>query len=133
MPTRVALLLLLAACSAPLAKPEHHADIVPAEHTEAAARNAELVDRAKGSHAPVVFLGDSITEQWETAGKAVWNEALAPLNALDLGVGGDRTEHLLFRLKSGAYDKLPVRVAVILIGTNNLGTGKTPEQAADGV
>src|SRR5262245_33948925 len=65
MPTRVALLVLLCACSAPLAQPPHHPDVVAAEHKEAAARNAELVDRAKGSRAPVVFLGDSITEQWE--------------------------------------------------------------------
>jgi beta-glucosidase len=130
---RLALLLLLSACAASHAAPPRNAATIPAEHTDAAARNAALVERARGSHAPLIFLGDSITEGWEVAGKAPWTEGLAPLGALDLGVGGDRTEHLLFRLRSGAYDTLPVRVAVILIGTNNLGTNQTPEMTADGV
>ena len=136
MPTAV-LLLGLAACAAPAPIPRaplpKHAATIPAEHTNAAARNAELAARARGSKAPLVLLGDSITQGWEDAGRKPWDETLAPLGALDLGVGGDRTEHLLFRLQSGAYDAVPVRVAVILIGTNNLGTGQTPEMTADGV
>jgi len=38
-----------------------------------------------------------------------------------------------FLYTSGEYDELPVHVAVVLIGTNNLGTGQTPQQTADGV
>jgi beta-glucosidase len=133
MPTRLLpLFLTLAACAARPVPPQHAATI-PAEHTEAAARNAELAQRARGSQAPLILLGDSITQGWEGDGRKPWDETLAPLGALDLGVGGDRTEHLLFRLKSGAYDALPVRAAVILIGTNNLGTGQTPAMTADGV
>ena len=130
MNPRLAVLLFLAACAAP--RP-HHAATIPAEHVEAAARNAALADRARTSDAPVVFLGDSITEGWENAGKKAWADGIAPFGALDLGVGGDRTEHLLWRLQTGAYDHVPVRVAVILIGTNNLGTGQTPEMTAEGV
>ena len=73
---RLALLLLLSACAATHAAPPRHAATIPAEHTEAAARNAALVERARGSHAPLIFLGDSITEGWEVAGKAPWAEGL---------------------------------------------------------
>lgn len=130
MKPTLAVLLGLFACAAP---PANNASTTPAEHVEAAARNAVLADRARDALSSVVFLGDSITEGWENAGKAVWAESIAPLGALNLGVGGDRTEHLLWRLQTGAYDYVPVRVAVILIGTNNLGTGQTPEETANGV
>ena len=133
MTSRLAAFLALAACAAPPAPSPKHAATIPAEHTGAAARNAELAARARDSQAPLILLGDSITQGWETDGRQPWDETLAPLGALDLGVGGDRTEHLLFRLQSGAYDALPVRVAVILLGTNNLGSGQSPEMTADGV
>jgi beta-glucosidase len=126
-----AVLVVLAACAAP--PPPRHVATTPAPHTEAAERTAVLADRAHLADAPLILLGDSITEQWETAGARVFAQRLAPRQALDLGVGGDRTEHLLWRLQSGEYDGLPVRVAVVLIGTNNLGTGQTPQQTADGV
>jgi lysophospholipase L1-like esterase len=125
------LLLVLSACAAP--PPPRHAATIPAPHVGAEERTALLADRAHLAEAPLIFLGDSITEGWEGAGAVVWTERLAPLGALDLGVGGDRTEHLLARLQSGDYDRLPVKVAVVLIGTNNLGTGHTPGQTADGV
>jgi N-acetylglucosamine-6-sulfatase len=134
--TRLAVLLSLAACAAPPAPPAprpQHAATIPVEHKEAAGRNAELVARARDSKAPLILLGDSITQGWEDAGRAPWAETLAPLGALDLGVGGDRTEHLLYRLQSGAYDAVPAHAVVIMIGTNNLGTGQTPEMTADGV
>jgi len=124
-------LAVLAACAVP--PPPKHVATTPAPHTEAAERTAVLADRAHLADAPLILLGDSITEQWETAGARVFAQRLAPRQALDLGVGGDRTEHVLWRLQSGEYDELPVRVAVVLIGTNNLGTGQTPQQTADGV
>jgi lysophospholipase L1-like esterase len=124
-----AALVVLAACSAP---PRHVATIA-APHVGAEERTAVLADRAQLGPAPLVLLGDSITQGWETDGARVFSARLAPRQALGLGVGGDRTEHLLWRLQSGEYDTCPVRVAVVLIGTNNLGSGHTPQQTADGV
>ena len=122
-------LLVLAACSAP----PRHAATIPAPHVGAEERTAVLADRAQLGPAPLLLLGDSITQAWETDGARVFSARLAPRQALGLGVGGDRTEHLLWRLQSGEYDACPVRVAVVLIGTNNLGQGQTPQQTADGV
>jgi lysophospholipase L1-like esterase len=90
------------------------------------ARQAEVLRRARESApAAVVFLGDSITQGWEDAGRAVWERELAPLGALNLGVSGDRTEHVLWRLQEASLARLAPRVVVILIGTNNLGHGSS--------
>ncbi len=74
----------------------------------------------------VVFLGDSITQAWETAGKAAWEKHFAPLGALNWGYSGDRTEHLIWRLQNGNIQRVSPQAAVILIGTNNTGQSKRP-------
>ncbi|MGB0953438.1 MAG: GDSL-type esterase/lipase family protein [Planctomycetota bacterium] len=83
-------------------------------------RQSVLNDRGeKGVDARVVFLGDSITQGWEDAGKEVWAEQYAPLKAVNLGIGGDRTQHVLWRLRNGNLKNLNPEVAVLMIGTNN--------------
>ncbi|MDR2512617.1 MAG: hypothetical protein LBD01_02320, partial [Puniceicoccales bacterium] len=52
----------------------------------------------------VMFIGDSITEGWEKKGRAAWTEKLAPLNAANFGISGDRTGHVLWRLKNGELE-----------------------------
>jgi N-acetylglucosamine-6-sulfatase len=76
--------------------------------------------------AQVVFLGDSITQAWENAGKKVWEKNFAPMGALNWGYSGDRTEHLIWRLQNGNIQRINPKVAVILIGTNNTGHDKRP-------
>lgn len=129
---RMAPLVLLAACTSLPPLPSHVAT-EPAPHVGAEARTQALAQRARGSQAEVLLLGDSITEGWESAGAAVWARSLAPRGAIGLGVSGDQTQHVLQRLRSGAYDALPARVAVVMIGTNNTGAGQPPGQVADGV
>ena len=82
---------------------------------------------AKGGY-DVVFLGDSITEGWETAGSNVWREVFCsdPYRALNCGFGGDRTELLLWRLDHGQLEGLNPKAFVLMIGTNNTGH-RTPE------
>lgn len=82
----------------------------------------------------VIFLGDSITQGWEGAGKAVWDKHFAPLKAANFGFSGDRTEHVLWRLANGEMVGLHPKAVVLMIGTNNIGHGSsTPEQTAIGV
>ena len=76
--------------------------------------------------AKVVFIGDSITQGWEKAGKETWDENFAPLGAVNWGYSGDRTEHLIWRLQNGDIQRLDPEVAVVLIGTNNTGSGNRP-------
>ncbi|OWK43714.1 GDSL-type esterase/lipase family protein [Fimbriiglobus ruber] len=87
---------------------------------------------AKGD-ADVIFVGDSITQGWEKNGKEAWDKNFAPLKAVNLGIGGDQTGHVLWRITEGKeLDPIKPKVAVIMIGTNNMG-GHTPEQIAGGV
>jgi lysophospholipase L1-like esterase len=77
-----------------------------------------------------LFLGDSLTQLWDPA---TWQEYFARRGVLNAGVSGDRTEHLLWRLDNGNLDGPPPRVAIVLIGTNDLGHGRTPRIAAEGI
>lgn len=89
---------------------------------------------AAGRQPQVVFIGDSITHQWETVGRAVWDEHYGPLDALDLGFSGDRTENVLWRLQHGEVDGLEPKLVVMMIGTNNTGhRQEDPQTTAAGV
>jgi lysophospholipase L1-like esterase len=76
---------------------------------------------SKEGKAPLVFLGDSITAGWAGAGKEAWAKAWAPLGAANFGIGGDRTEHVLWRLQNGNFEGLKPKLVVLMIGTNNTG------------
>ena len=87
-----------------------------------------------GEKAQVIFVGDSITQGWEGAGKNVWAKYYKHRNALNLGIGGDRTQHVLWRFENGNLEGLDPKVAVVMIGTNNSNReDNTPGQIVDGV
>jgi len=77
----------------------------------------------------VVFYGDSITQGWN--GNSVWQKHYAPLHAVKYGIGGDRTQHLVWRMENGEIDGLHPKVVVLKIGTNNM--GDTDENIAHGI
>ena len=71
----------------------------------------------------IVFLGDSITHGWESRGTNIWaaNFESGPYKALNCGISGDRTEHVLWRLANGQLADLKPKAFVLMIGTNNTG------------
>ena len=69
----------------------------------------------------LVFVGDSITDGWRGGGKSVWQKYFSKEHPLNLGISGDRTEHVLWRMKNGELDGYKARLFVIMIGTNNGG------------
>ncbi|HEY0008462.1 MAG TPA: GDSL-type esterase/lipase family protein [Tepidisphaeraceae bacterium] len=69
----------------------------------------------------LLFVGDSITMAWKSDGRGVWDERYAPLKAANFGLGGDKTEHVLWRMQNGNLDGIKPKVVVLLIGTNNVG------------
>ncbi len=95
-------------------------------------RHQSFNKRVQKGNVDVIFVGDSITQGWEGAGKAVWAERYAPRNAVNLGIGGDRTQHVLWRLDNGNVHKIAPKVAVVMIGTNN-SRKNSPEEIVDGV
>ena len=92
-------------------------------------RHESKVTEAKNTEWDIIFLGDSITHSWETAGKKTWNKYYRKRKALNLGFSGDRTEHVLWRLDNGEFEEVQPKVVVLMIGTNNTGHRKDPPKA----
>ena len=86
-------------------------------------RHNQKMEQVRKGGAPIVFLGDSITHNWESPGREQWNKyfAVGRYRALNLGFSGDRTEHVLWRLDNGELSGYEVKAVVLMIGTNNTG------------
>jgi endoglucanase len=82
------------------------------------ALHAEDVAIAERGGVDLLFLGDSITEGWPDA---LWEARFAHWSPANFGIGGDRTENLLWRLRNGAAGDLEPEVVVLMIGVNNFG------------
>ena len=95
-------------------------------------RHESFNERVKKGNADLLFIGDSITQGWEGAGKEVWKQNYDKRNAVNLGIGGDRTQHVIWRLDNGNIEGISPKLAVLMIGTNNSGTN-TPQEIADGI
>jgi beta-glucosidase len=83
--------------------------------------------------AQLVFMGDSITQGWTDVAPEVWSQAFGPLKPLRLGIGGDRTQNLLWRMDQGELTGLNPRVLVLLIGINNVNAGDSSEAILQGL
>lgn len=77
----------------------------------------------------LVFVGDSITSRWPDE---LLNEHFGRFRPMKLGIGGDWIQHTRWRVENGALEKAPIKVIVLLIGTNNLSAGFSPEEVAQG-
>jgi lysophospholipase L1-like esterase len=91
-------------------------------------RHAEKLKELHGGRVDLIFLGDSITEDYELSGPPewrnflpVWQRFYGDRHAVNLGFSGDATSHLLWRIENGEVADIAPKVAVILIGANNLG------------
>jgi lysophospholipase L1-like esterase len=106
-------------------------------------RHEGFVAEAHQGGIDVLFLGDSITDYWrapdpQKGGRPVWDREYAPLKAANFGISGDRTQHVLWRLRNGEAEGYQPKVIVLMIGTNNTGLERdsqvvrntTPEIAA---
>jgi beta-glucosidase len=96
--------------------------IIPVSRTGGITNRQSLVlQRAKDNPGAcdIEFIGDSITQGWEGAGKNVWQEYYGNRKVINMGVSGDRTQHVLWRFEQGQLDGVKAKVAVVMIGTNN--------------
>ncbi|XP_040281921.1 platelet-activating factor acetylhydrolase IB subunit alpha2 [Bufo bufo] len=88
-----------------------------------------LVLDCKDKEPEVLFVGDSLVQllqQFE-----IWRELFSPLHALNFGVGGDTTRHVLWRLQNGELENIKPKVIVLWVGTNNY--ENTAEEVAGGI
>ncbi len=81
-------------------------------------KHAAFLKRANQGPVGVVFIGDSITQGW---GKfpEIWEKAWVKYDPANFGIGGDRTQHVIWRIEEGELDEISPKVAVLMIGTNN--------------
>ena len=95
----------------------------PIQYKRHAKRHAEkkAFAEANKDKIKILMLGDSITHQWEyPAAKAAKAKYLDPYSILNLGCGGDRTQHTLWIIeKSGILELIKPQLVTIMIGTNN--------------
>jgi beta-glucosidase len=97
-------------------------------------RHESFNERAKKGDVDLVFIGDSITQGWEGAGRGTWEKHYGNRKAMNLGIGGDRTQHVLWRLDNGNLEGITPKLAVIMIGTNNSnGNDNSAEEISDGI
>jgi len=104
-------------------------------------RHEGFVAEAKKGGIDLLLLGDSITDGWRSfnekelrGGKRVYEKEFVPLKAANFGIGGDRTQHVLWRLQNGELDGIKPKVVMLMIGTNNSnGKDNTAEEIADGI
>ena len=92
------------------------------------ARHEAVLERLRHGPVDLVFLGDSITQNWERSGppdwaefQPVWRHFYGDRNAVNLGFIGDTTASLLWRIRNGEVTGIAPKLAVVLIGANNLG------------
>ncbi|MFK7920886.1 MAG: GDSL-type esterase/lipase family protein [Bacteroidia bacterium] len=68
----------------------------------------------------LVLIGNSIFHSLDNEDRqAVWQGHLAPYQTVNMGISGDRTENLLWRIENGTLDNIQPKLALLLIGTNN--------------
>lgn len=85
---------------------------------------------ARGKEGPigVLFLGDSITQGW-TKAPHIWEAYYGKMQPANFGIGGDQTQHVIWRIANGELDGISPKVVVLMLGTNNTAT-HTAEQIA---
>lgn len=94
----------------------------------------EQVRAAKGKTVDLVLVGDSIMHFWEWKHPASWKRFTEGRSVINCGYGGDRTQHVIWRIQHGELDGYAARAVVVMIGTNNNSSEDTdPANVAQGV
>jgi platelet-activating factor acetylhydrolase IB subunit beta/gamma len=89
--------------------------------------HAKLVEYVKANQGPVdiLLVGDSITEQWgsplmNAPLNAAWQKNFGQYKTINIGIGGDKAQNVLWRLDHGGVDGLEPRLIILMIGNNNM-------------
>jgi len=101
-------------------------------------RHKTIVDRLD-SNPELILVGNSIFHTLEEEDrKEVWTKYLDRYRTVDMGISGDRTENVIWRIENGTLEGINPKVAVVLIGTNNTDGNhylniSTPTELAEGI
>ncbi|MDO4627966.1 MAG: GDSL-type esterase/lipase family protein [Planctomycetia bacterium] len=97
--------------------------LVPANKMHEAwwkARHEANCARIAQGNVDFLLIGDSITHGWDGAGKEIQAFFYGDRNYVNMGFGGDQTQHVLWRLNDAPMDKIQPKAAMLLIGINSL-------------
>jgi len=95
--------------------------------------NAAIDARARQGNVDLLFIGDSITQNWESFGAPTWTQFYGARKAMNAGIGGDGTENILWRIEHGNLDGISPKVVVLMIGTIDSGSDPSARDVAAGV
>jgi lysophospholipase L1-like esterase len=100
-------------------------------------QHQSFVEIAKKGDIDVLFMGDSITDWWDSdrepyAGKPVFDKYFSNMKVANFGIAGDTTQGVLWRLRNGEGEGFSPKAIMLLIGVNNTRTNTAPE-IAEGV
>lgn len=92
-------------------------------------RHEGFLARGKAGPVGLLFLGDSITDGW-TKAPHVWETYFGKYQPANFGIGGDQTQHVIWRIENGELDGIHPKVTVLMLGTNNTTANTAAEIAA---
>ena len=95
-----------------------------------AAKHKAQCEALLSAHPELVFIGDSITARWPAE---LLQEKFGAYRPANLGIGGDWLQNVLWRVQNGVLDQIHPKAIVVLIGTNNISAGLTPDEIAQGI
>ncbi|MEW5849981.1 MAG: GDSL-type esterase/lipase family protein [Myxococcota bacterium] len=67
----------------------------------------------------ILFVGASIIEGWRSVATDVWTNVLEPAGALNLGIPGETSGQLMWRVQNGFLRGLRPDVVVLQVGAND--------------
>jgi lysophospholipase L1-like esterase len=82
-------------------------------------RHEKFVQRAKQGDVALLWLGDSITDNWKHF-RGTFGKYYANYKTANFGISGDQTQNLLWRLQNGELEGIQPKITVLLVGTNNV-------------
>lgn len=65
----------------------------------------------------VIFIGDSLIQYMQLT--STWMKWFVPMHALNFGIGGDQTQHVLWRIQNGEFDHCRPKVSTYISLNSN--------------
>jgi lysophospholipase L1-like esterase len=111
---------------------------VPRTYTWWQERHEQYVNNvANNTGVEMLVIGASNMEYWATSGREAWDMIQDDYNVINLGVGADRTEHVMWRLTNGEFPpNISPKFVILSVGGNNNereGQQDKPESIAAGI
>lgn len=79
----------------------------------------EDISKSQGKEFDIVLFGDSITDFWNSNPNLSLDNNPTDTKTFNMGIGSDRVQNLLWRLRNGALDGYTTKYFTLMVGINN--------------